>query len=89
MSDDTPNPLNNVITIDDERIESHLERVVRGTVETLNALLDAEAEIGCAMRNAMSAASRVAIHAPATTSAACRPRLARSAEGSEAAPASV
>ena len=45
MSDDTPNLLNNVITIDDERIRSHLERVVRGTVEeTLNALLDAEAD---------------------------------------------
>jgi putative transposase len=43
MSDDTPRALNNVITIDDERIKSHLERVVRGTVEeTLNALLDAE-----------------------------------------------
>jgi hypothetical protein len=25
MSDDTPSPLNNVITIDDERIKSHLE----------------------------------------------------------------
>ena len=33
MSDDTPNLLNNVITIDDERIKSHLDRVVRGTVE--------------------------------------------------------
>ena len=45
MSDDTPSPLNNVITIDDERIKSHLDRVVRGTVEeTLNALLDAEAD---------------------------------------------
>jgi hypothetical protein len=39
MPDDTPSPLNNVITIDDERIKSHLDRVVRGTVEgTLNAL---------------------------------------------------
>src|SRR4026209_394719 len=48
MSDDTPSPLNNVITIDDERIRSHLERVVRGTVEeTLNALLDAEADRLC------------------------------------------
>ncbi len=28
MSDDTPSPLNNVITIDDERIRSHLDRVV-------------------------------------------------------------
>jgi hypothetical protein len=47
MSDDTPSPLN-VITIDDERIKSHLDRVVRGTVEeTLNALLDAEADRLC------------------------------------------
>ena len=38
-------PLSNVITIDDERIRGHLDRVVRGTVEeTLNALLDAEAD---------------------------------------------
>src|SRR5437667_12656017 len=48
MSDDTPSPLNNVITIDDERIKSHLDRVVRGTVEeTLNALLDAEVDRLC------------------------------------------
>src|SRR5438270_2699809 len=48
MSDDTPSPLNNVITIDDERIKSHLDRVVRGTVEeTLNAMLDAEADRLC------------------------------------------
>jgi putative transposase len=45
MSDDTPSPLNNVITIDDERIKSHFDRVVRGTMEeTLNASLDAEAD---------------------------------------------
>ena len=77
MSDDTPSPLNNVITIDDERIRSHLERVVRGTVEeTLNALLDAEADRLCnAQRYERSAARRIA--APATTSAACRPRPAR------------
>ena len=48
MADDTPNPLNNVITIDDERIKNHLDRVVRGSVEeTLNALLDAEADRLC------------------------------------------
>src|SRR4029453_9697499 len=41
-------PLSNVITIDDERIRGHLDRVVRGTVEeTLNALLDAEADRLC------------------------------------------
>src|ERR1700745_2090325 len=60
MSDDTPSPLNNVITIDDERIKSHLERVVRGTVEeTLNALLDAEADRLCnAQRYERNAARR-------------------------------
>src|SRR6476659_10063446 len=60
MSDDTPSPLNNVITIDDERIKSHLDRVVRGSVEeTLNALLDAEADRLCnAQRYERSAARR-------------------------------
>jgi putative transposase len=48
MTDDTPSPLSNVITIDDERIKSHLDRVVRGSVEeTSNALLDAEADRLC------------------------------------------
>src|SRR5690242_10654245 len=48
MTETTPSPLNNVITIDDERIKNHLDRVVRGTVEeTLNALLDAEADRLC------------------------------------------
>jgi hypothetical protein len=38
----------NVITIDDERIRNHLDRVVRGSVEeTLNALLEAEADRLC------------------------------------------
>src|SRR6516225_4558677 len=61
MSDDTPNLLNNVITIDDERIKSHLDRVVRGTVEeTLNALLDAEADRLCnAQRYERSEARRI------------------------------
>ena len=48
MTEITPSPLNNVITIDDERIKSHLDRVVRGSVEeTLNTLLDAEADRLC------------------------------------------
>jgi putative transposase len=58
MSDDTPSPLNNVITIDDERIKSHLERVVRGTVETLNALLDAEVDRLCNAQRYERGASR-------------------------------
>ncbi len=37
MIQTTPSPLGNVITIDDERIKSHFDRVVRGSVEeTLN-----------------------------------------------------
>ena len=48
MTDDTLSPLNNVISIDDERIRNHLDRVVRGSVEeTLNALLEAEADRLC------------------------------------------
>jgi Transposase, Mutator family len=48
-------PLNNVITIDDERIKNHLDRIVRGSVEeTLRT--------GYAMRSATSAAGRVGIH---------------------------
>ena len=60
MTETTPSPLNNVITIDDERIKTHLDRVVRGSVEeTLNALLDAEADRLCnAQRYERSAARR-------------------------------
>jgi putative transposase len=48
VSDNTPTALSNVVTIDDERIKNHLDRVVRGTVEeTLNGLLDAEADRLC------------------------------------------
>src|SRR6478672_2195011 len=50
-SEDKTIPLSNVITIDDDPIRGHLDRVVRGTVEeTLNALLDAEAD---RLRNAL------------------------------------
>jgi len=43
--------LGEVIRIDDARIRSHLDHVVRGTVEeTLNALLDAEADRLCKAR---------------------------------------
>jgi transposase-like protein len=48
----TLSPIGNVITIDDERIKNHLDRVVRNTVEeTLNGLLDAEADRLCNARN--------------------------------------
>ena len=35
MTDDTLSPLSNVITIDDERIKSHLDRIVRGSVQNI------------------------------------------------------
>src|SRR3712207_8190492 len=49
MAEDKEAPgVGNVIRIDEERIRDHLGRIVRGTVEdTLNALLDAEADRLC------------------------------------------
>jgi transposase-like protein len=48
MSEDTSSKLGKVVQIDEARIEAHLDRIVRGTVEeTLNGLLDAEAERLC------------------------------------------
>ena len=45
MGEDNTKVLSNVIRIDDERIQDHLQHIVRGGVEeTLNALLDAEAD---------------------------------------------
>jgi len=46
--DNRGNDLGNVIRIDDERVREHLGHIVRGTVEeTLNALLEAEADRLC------------------------------------------
>ena len=48
MTETTPSPRNNVITIDDERIKNHLDRVVRRSVEeTLNGLLEVAADRLC------------------------------------------
>src|SRR6516225_8427141 len=47
MSEDSTN-LGQVIRIDDERVRDYLRNVVRGSVEeTLNAMLEAEAEQLC------------------------------------------
>ena len=46
-----PKPLGGVVQIDDGKIRAHLDEVVRATVEeTLNALLDAEADHLCGAR---------------------------------------
>jgi hypothetical protein len=67
MTEATPSPLGNVITIDDERIKSHLDRVVRGSVEeTLNALLDAEAS-DADLRDGAARATRPSRSQPAAT----------------------
>ena len=70
MTETSPSPFGDVITIDDERIKNHLDRVVRGSVEeTLNAMLDAEADRLCnAQRYQRSEARR--IPGPATTTQA-------------------
>ena len=42
---DSGDTVSNVVKIDEERIKGHLDRIVCGTVEeTLNSLLDAEAD---------------------------------------------
>jgi putative transposase len=58
--DRTETGLSNVVRIDDARIEDHLGKIVRGTVEeTLNALLAAEAErLGNAARYERTEARR-------------------------------
>ncbi len=45
MGEDSTKALSNVIRIDDEGIQEHLKHIVRGSVEeTLNAMLDADAD---------------------------------------------
>ena len=74
MSDEKP--MGQVIQIDEARIRDHLGEIVRGTVEeTLNAMLDAEADQLCgAGRYERSEARQRA------TTERCRPARARSAE---------
>ena len=46
--EDSTKPLSKVIRIDESEIRGHLDEMVRGTVEeTLNAMLDAEADELC------------------------------------------
>ena len=55
-----PTPLREVISIDEGKVQSHLDRVVRETVEqTLNALLDAEADELCGAKRYARSPDRV------------------------------
>ena len=48
MNEDSTKALSKVIRIDESEIRSHLDKMVRGTVEdALNAMLDAEADEMC------------------------------------------
>ena len=71
MSDEKP--MGQVIQIDEARIRDHLGEMVRGTVEeTLNAMLDAEADQLCgAGRYERSEAGRTP--GLAATNERCRP----------------
>jgi hypothetical protein len=60
MAHDKPSSLNNVITIDDERIGNHLDRVVRGRVKETLTYCWTSNLTGFAMRNATSVATSVA-----------------------------
>ena len=76
MSDEKP--MGQVIQIDEARIRDHLGEIVRGTVEeTLNAMLDAEADQLCGAGRYERSEARQDTRAAATTER-CRPARARS-----------
>jgi hypothetical protein len=84
MTESTPSPLGNVITIDDERIKDHLDRVVRGSVEeTLNALWMPRLT-AYATPSAMSAAKPAGIPGWPLRTSAAHQGWRSSAEGTQA-----
>ena len=75
MSDEKP--LGQVIQIDEARIRDHLGEMVRGTVqETLNAMLDAEADQLCGAGRYERSEARQDIRA-GSYERSCRPVLAK------------
>ncbi len=60
MENDSTKPLGKVIRIDESEIRGHLDAMVRGTVEeTLNAMLDAEADELCQAQRYERSADRI------------------------------
>jgi transposase-like protein len=60
MENDSTKPLSKVIRIDEREIRGHLDKLVRGTVEeTLNAMLDAEADELCQAQRYERSADRI------------------------------
>jgi hypothetical protein len=78
MSEDTEaKVLSNVVRIDEDQIRDHLGKIVRGSVEeTLNALLDAEADRLCNAAR-YERRRRVATRGRGPMSAACTRGRAR------------
>ena len=73
MTDDTPTTLG-ALHVDEAKLEGHMDEVVRSSVEeTLNALLDAEADQICRAQRYERSAERVD-SGPGTTSASSRRR---------------
>lgn len=76
--EDSTKTLSKVIRIDESEIRGHLDEMVRGTVEeTLNAMLDAEADEMC-NASATSTHRTASILGPVLTSASSRPKPAKS-----------
>jgi hypothetical protein len=74
MSDE--NPMGQVIQIDEARIRDHLGEMVRGTVEeTLNAMLDAEADQLCGAGHVAASPGVLPSLAAPLTIGRCRPEV--------------
>jgi len=66
------------IAVDEEELRTHVFEVVRQSVEeTLNGLLDAEADTLCQGQGVMNATQSAPAPAQGITSGICRPRLVR------------
>lgn len=60
MREDSKKQMNNVVQIDEKKLQSHLDKVVVGTVEeTLTAMLEAEADALCGARKYARSPERV------------------------------
>lgn len=77
MKPDCTPTFEKVIQIDEAKIHSHLGEIVRGTVEeTLNAMLDAEADQLCNAKRYERTEAHGRTRERGTTSALCRQRPA-------------
>ena len=86
MQEDTTESLKDAIRVDAGQLRSHIDEAVRTSVEeTLNSLLDAEADQICGAGRYERSADRVDTRAGPLSAAAGDQSGIRDAEGSEAA----